>query len=116
MCHVLVIEDEPLVAEYVADLASDGGATSIDFADTEASAIAAALAHRPSIIMSDVKLAEGTGPNACWSIIEQLGEVPVIFITGTREDCEPCQYASAILDKPIVAAEVIAAFRRVAPN
>ncbi|WP_310106418.1 response regulator [Sphingomonas sp. BE138] len=115
MCHVLVIEDEPLIAEWVSDLASDGGATSIDIADTQAGAIASARQNPPALILSDVKLAEGTGPMACSVILEELGERPVIFITGTPEECQPCHYASAILGKPIVPHEVVGAFRRFAP-
>ena len=34
MCHVLVIEDEPLIAEYVAALAEMAGATSSTIVDT----------------------------------------------------------------------------------
>ena len=63
MCHVLIIEDEPLVAMDVeALLFADNGATSFAFAETERGAVAAALVQRPEFIISDVSLTQGTGP------------------------------------------------------
>lgn len=115
MCHVLVIEDEPLIADYVCDLASDAGATSTDIASTPAEALAMALARTPAVILSDVKIIDGTGPEAVAEIRSQLGPLPVIFITGTPEACQPCEYAAAILTKPIIAHHVVSAFRLVAP-
>ena len=47
MCHVLIIEDEPLVALTIQDMLEDEGATSFDIAATQADAVAAALHHRP---------------------------------------------------------------------
>lgn len=115
MCHVLIIEDDWLIGEDIESIARDGGATSVDRAETENEAVAAALAHPPAVILSDVKLAQGTGPNAVWSIRAQLGECPVIFITGTPDACEPCDYAHAILAKPLRPAEISAAFKTAAP-
>ena len=110
MCHVLIIEDEPLVAMQVRDLLEDEGATSFAFAETEEGAVAAAIAHHPVLITSDVKLARGNGPFAIQEIHRQLGEIPVIFITGTPEDCKPCNPPGKILGKPLIEAELVAAF------
>ena len=115
MCHVLVIEDEWLIGEHIEAIAREGGASSVDRAETEQEAIDAALANPPAVILSDVKLAKGTGPNAVWAIRERLGACPVIFITGTPEACEPCDYAHAILEKPLQPDRIISAFRAVAP-
>lgn len=115
MCHVLVIEDEPLIADYVCDLATNAGASSIDVASTPKEAVTLALATPPAIILSDVKIIDGTGPEAVVEIRRHLGPLPVIFITGTPEACDPCDYAAAILPKPIVPHLVVNAFREVAP-
>jgi two-component system, response regulator PdtaR len=115
MCHVLIIEDDWFIAEHIEEVARDGGATSVDRAETEADAICAAVANPPSVILSDVQLAEGTGPAAVWEIRSRLGPCPVIFITATPEACEPCDYAAAILRKPIAPPEVIRIFQTVAP-
>lgn len=115
MCHVLVIEDEWLIGEQIEGIARDGGASSVDRAETEQEAIAAALAHPPAVILSDVKLADGTGPSAVWTIRSRIGPCPVIFITGTPEDCKPCDYAHAILDKPLQPHRIMSVFREIAP-
>lgn len=83
MCHVLIIEDEPLIAEVLRCLLEGEGASSFDYADTEEGAIAAAVGRRPDIITSDVKLLAGTGPRAVNAIHNQLGDIPVIFVTAT---------------------------------
>lgn len=116
VCHVLVIEDEPLIAEFVADIAERAGATSVAMAMTEAEAIAAAASHLPDVILSDVNLKlGGTGPNAVEAIRAGKPQIPVIYITGTPEECEPCDDAVAILNKPIQPELVIAAFTRAYP-
>lgn len=101
MCHVLIIEDDPFVAMHLSALAEDAGATSIEMADTEADAVTAAEGCRPDVILSDVRLIAGTGPQAVARIRKDFGPIPVIFVTGTPEECEPCDYAAAILGKPI---------------
>ena len=115
MCHVLVIEDEPLIADHVCDLALDGGATSTDVATTPSAALSMAMARTPAVILSDVNIIDGTGPDAVAEIRSRLGPLPVIFITGTPEACGACDYAAAILTKPIIPHHVISAFRLVAP-
>jgi len=101
MCHVLIIEDEPFIAMAIQEMLEDEGATTFDFAATEAEAVEAALVRRPELITSDVKLIEGTGPRAVAQIHERLGHVPVIFITATPSDCEPCNPPGVVLRKPL---------------
>jgi CheY-like chemotaxis protein len=73
MCHVLIIEDEPLIALTIQDLLEDEGAASFEIAATEAQAVAAARDHRPNLITSDVKLIEGAGSAAVAAIHKRLG-------------------------------------------
>ncbi|MEO5937811.1 MAG: response regulator [Sphingomonas sp.] len=115
VCHVLIIEDEWLIAEHLSYLAEQAGATSIATACTEDEAVQAALEHLPGIILSDVRLLAGTGPHAVQLIVAAMGDIPVIFITGTPEDCHPCGASSVILHKPIDPAWVMETFRRLAP-
>ena len=115
MCHVLIIEDEPIVAMILQDLLEHEGATSVAIAVTQREAIASALARRPAMITSDVKLIEGTGPAAVQEIHEKLGYVPVIFITGTPDECRPCQPPGVLLTKPMDQRAVAAAFHELVP-
>jgi CheY-like chemotaxis protein len=115
MCHVLVIEDEWIIAEHVAEIAREAGATSIDMAETEQDAIEVARLRPPAVILSDVNLAQGTGPGAVAVIRAEMGPLPVIFITGTPDDCDHYDYAAAVLSKPLAPQEITAAFQRIAP-
>ena len=115
MCHVLVIEDEWYIADHIVYVIAQAGATSIDLATTEIDAVAAALARPPGVIMTDIRLAEGTGPAAVQTIVERLGPVPVIFVTATPEECTSCDPPSLVLGKPIRDAALKAAFRELAP-
>lgn len=100
MCHVLVIEDEPMIAEIICDFLRVEGATSFDVAETADEAIQMAAANLPKVITSDIRLARGRGPEAVNVIRALHGELPTIFITGTPHECSPCEYAVAVLAKP----------------
>lgn len=115
MCHLLIIEDEWLIADYVTHLAEQAGATSVATACTEDEAVQAAYERLPGIIISDVNLLAGTGPHAVQRIMSALGKIPVIFLTASPEACAPCGSSSAILIKPIDPARLIETFRRLAP-
>jgi CheY-like chemotaxis protein len=114
MCHVLIIEDEPLVAMAIQDILALQGATSFKIVDTEEAAVSAAAANEPSVITSDVKLLEGTGPHAVAKIHKRLGTIPVIFITGSPEECEPCNPPGSIVPKPFTEQAIVAAFLKAA--
>jgi CheY-like chemotaxis protein len=100
VCHVLIIEDEELIALDIEDILARQGATSFDLVDTEQGAVAAALAHRPDIITVDVILRTGFGPSAVDAITESLGPIPVIFITSTPGACRNGALAR-VVRKPV---------------
>ena len=62
MCHVLIIEDEAMIAIDLEHLLEREGATSFSFAASEGEALAAAWERRPDVITSDVTLLEGRVP------------------------------------------------------
>lgn len=114
MCHVLVIEDDFLIADYIIQLVEAAGATSISQAMTQQEAIEQARVRRPKIILSDVQLIEGTGPLAVRAIRAELGAIPVIFVTGTPEACKPYEAPAVVLTKPICEREIAHHFRQLA--
>ncbi len=114
MCHALLIEDEWLIADHLASLIEEAGATSIDQVDSEQDAITAARLRTPEVIVSDVRLRKGTGPSAVMQIIAEHGQIPVIFVTGTPEECRPCAPPGVVLNKPVDDATMIARFREMA--
>lgn len=101
MCHVLIIEDEWLIADYLEELVRDAGATSVSVVDAQSDAIKEATDRQPALILSDVNIREGTGPRAVEQILKVLGPIPVIFVTGNPEQCVPCGPPAVILTKPV---------------
>ena len=101
MCHVLIIEDEWLIADHVALRVEAAGAVSVEVAESEDEAVARALARPPDVIISDVHLAAGTGPGAVERIVATLGPVPVVFMTGEPRAFRPGAPATAVLHKPV---------------
>lgn len=115
MCHVLIIEDEAIVALDIQACLQAHGATSFAFAETEGEAIAAARQRLPEFITSDVQLRVGAGPSAVEAIQREMGCVPVLFITGTPEACKPCEPPARVFSKPMNEAQIGRAFRDLAP-
>ena len=90
MCHVLIIEDDALAAMDIRETVQRAGATSFSFADTHRDAVECARESRPEVIISDVVLASGFGPEAVRAIHAEHGVIPAIFITGTPDQCGGC--------------------------
>ena len=112
MCHVLIIEDEPLIALDLEDLLQRYGARSFSFAESQQSAIDESRINPPDFILSDVALTEGTGPLAVEVIRSELGTIPVIFVTATPEACTPCAQPAQVFRKPLDRPAIGAAFRQ----
>ncbi len=83
--RVLIIEDEPMIAMDIAAIVTDLGHSVVATANTQAKAVEAALAHRPELVLADIRLAGGgSGVEAVREILAAFS-VPVIFITAYPE-------------------------------
>jgi CheY-like chemotaxis protein len=80
--HVLIIEDEPLIASHLEDIVSSAGHRIVANATTAAEARRAYDQHRPTLVLSDVQLGDGSSGIDAVEDILRLGPVPVIFITA----------------------------------
>ena len=117
VCHVLIIEDDAMIALDLESLLEGQGATSFAFAASQDEAIAAAHARRPEVIVSDVTLVEGTGPMAVHEIRSVLGPIPVLYISGTPPAVHADDLLTRSLHKPVDRPAAVSAFhelRRVA--
>ncbi len=114
MCHVLIIEDETLIALDIEDLLEAHGALSFSFANGQQTALNAARITRPDFILSDVSLLEGSGPLAVQAIRHEFGPIPVIFVTATPDSCTPYDLPAQIFRKPMDRPAIGAAFRQMA--
>jgi CheY-like chemotaxis protein len=98
--HVLIIEDEPVIALELEALLSDMGFSSFDIADSPEDALACARATRPDLITADYRIAGGTGVAAVEMIAAAVGEPRVIYVTGNAGQFDPGDHA--VVDKPIL--------------
>jgi CheY-like chemotaxis protein len=105
--HVLIIEDEPVIALELEILLSDMGFSSFDVADTPEDALACAQATRPDLITADYRISSGTGVAAVELITAVVGEPRVIYVTGNAGQFDPGDHA--VVDKPISARALAAA-------
>ena len=80
--HVLIIEDEPIIAMDLEGIVEGLGHKVAAIADTRSSAVAAARSHNPGLVLADIQLADGSsGIDAVTDILNDF-QVPVIFITA----------------------------------
>lgn len=100
MVHILIIEDDLLVALDMQDCVEETGEHTTAVAASEEDAVNCALARRPDLILSDVRLSKGTGPAAVRRIIAHYGSIPVVYITGNPEAVKHIDPDAPILVKP----------------
>ena len=105
-----------MIAMLLQDLLEEAGATSFAFAATEQDAVALAIRQPPSIITSDVRLLEGTGPRAVEQIQQRIGAMPVVFITANPDACGDSGPSSRYLVKPFSVTEAMTVFEAIMPR
>lgn len=109
--EVLIIEDEPIIAMDLEEIVGGMGHTVTSIAATRDEAVAAAETQKPSLVLADIQLADGSsGIDAVKDILGKFS-VPVIFITAfperllTGERPEP----TFLITKPFLSTAVQAA-------
>ena len=80
--HVLIIEDEMLVGMDVFHCLSEIGFDSFAFAGTASQALEQARLKRPDLVTVDVRLLDGDGREAVDNLAHELGDLPIIYVTG----------------------------------
>ena len=82
---ILIIEDEPLIALDLESLVQDIGHRVQGIARTHREAIAEVEKRRPSLVLADIQLADGSSGLEAVNEILNSFQVPVIFITAFPE-------------------------------
>ncbi len=80
--RVLIIEDEPTIANYLEDIVRLGGHEIVGKAATASEALAAFQQYHPNLILSDVQLADGSSGIDVVDAMQHTSPVQVIFITA----------------------------------
>jgi CheY-like chemotaxis protein len=116
MWTVLLVEDEPLIAEVVQEQLLEDGLKVVWASDAfQALAVLASPAERLDALLTDIDL--GPGPSG-FELSRRAREIhpclPVIYVTGSAEaQFAQCGVAgSKLIPKPFRPAEVSAAVRR----
>lgn len=81
--RVMIIEDEAVIAMDIESIVADIGHQVVGIARTRDAAVEMGAAERPDLILADIQLADNSsGIDAVNDLLQELGDVPVIFITA----------------------------------
>ena len=97
--RALIIEQDTWTALMIEGVLRDLGYTIFDFACSCDAAIAAATAHCPDLITSDIRLDSGTGVDAVHAICSDKA-IPVVFVTSTPWEIRHADRTAVIVPKP----------------
>jgi CheY-like chemotaxis protein len=107
--RILIVEDDLLIAMLLQDIVISLGYSVCGIESRESNAVAAALYHRPDLIMTDARLAEGNGISAV-NTIRQTFAVPCIITSGSSLDAELDN--AVMLKKPFRKSDIVMAVSR----
>ncbi|SEL17327.1 response regulator [Roseovarius nanhaiticus] len=83
---VLVIEDEAIIAMDLHSIVTSIGHNVTGIGRTRDAAIELGLKKTPNLILADIQLADNSsGIDAVNALLQQIGDIPVIFITAFPE-------------------------------
>ena len=110
--HALIIEDEMLVGMGMQSVLAQIGFSSFAFASTAAQALEQGRLRRPDLVTADIGLMDGDGLAACRALEAELGQLPIIYVTGQPSDLsgEP---AATVVSKPFTASDIATAYAKV---
>ena len=112
---VLIVEDEPLVALFLTDVAEEQGLAVIGAAATPEAALAVAAETAPHVAIIDANLGARGDGIALAGELQRLHGTRIIFLSGDASlPSNPAVYALkplAVLQKPCPPGELEAALR-----
>ena len=108
--RILIIDDEPSIAELLGDALAGEGHT-VEIAVSGSEGVELALASRYDLVLTDLGMPDVTGWEVAARIREETPEVPVILVTGwgttiSREEVERSGVA-AVVHKPFEIRELL---------
>jgi two-component system, response regulator PdtaR len=117
--NLLIVEDEMLIAMGLKQCVKELGHQVCAMASTEAGAVASAAAHRPDVVLMDLRLAHGgSGTEAACQIYKSFGIRSIVVsanIDATArealQNCEPIAFVA----KPFRSTELDGALRSYHP-
>jgi CheY-like chemotaxis protein len=102
--HVLVVEDDAMLADFLAEALTDDGHVVCGVASTVAEAVALARQHRPEVGIFDMQLRHGErGSDVADRLVASgdLGQMGILYVTGEVERVyREARFGHACLNKP----------------
>jgi DNA-binding LytR/AlgR family response regulator len=112
---VLVIEDETIIARDIEFIVGDLGHRVIGPARTQEEALSLAARARPSVIVADVKLADGSSGIVAVDEMLKTVDAAVVFVTAMPQWLQTGELEPVlVIPKPYTPAQVKAAVARAA--
>jgi len=108
---ILLVEDEPLLRTTVSRILRQAGFQVLTAEDAEEAAFRAKRApHQPELLLCDVRLPDGSGPDVLEELRGKWPTLRCLFISGHTADDELAAATSAValLPKPFTSAELLA--------
>ena len=103
--HVLIIEDENVIAIYVQEYMRDLGFESFSIVSGQDQAIKSALERTPDLIIADFRLEQGTGAEAVKQICKDR-PIPTIYVAALASDVLAADPRAVVLEKPFLSPEL----------
>jgi len=113
--HAFIIEDDYLIAQALQDMLEALGFSSFSFARSEDTAVMGANEQTIDLITADVRLLPGDGVSAVKAICAKR-DIPVIFITGYKDELLDRVPSATVIQKPIDEDELARAVRAALGN
>ena len=113
--HVLLVEDDAILALATEMALRDAGATKVTVCSTTAQALAALRESKPDCMVLDVHLADRDDGWAIAELVSDVGPRPprIVFSTGAPDDIpEEIADLGPVLEKPYDTVELVAALRK----
>ena len=106
--RVLIVEDEALIADMVADALTEAGYEVCGIAASEAEALSLGRQKHPDLAVVDVRLAPGDGRNVARQLAERYATT-VLMATSEAADTLQQIGAQGVLPKPFSPAVIVPA-------
>jgi CheY-like chemotaxis protein len=115
--RILVVEDELLIGEDLSHLLQTSGYEVIGVACSAREAVQMATERQPDLILMDVRIrGDQDGIEAHRLVEEAIGrEVPVIFLTASRDADNRAALRSIVVPKPYLETELLGSIQQFLP-
>jgi DNA-binding response OmpR family regulator len=108
--RVLIVEDEAMITMLLAEVLREMGHEVCATATTEDAAVAAAVLHKPDLMIVDEWLRQGSGISAM-AEINRAGYIPHIFVTGDPLIGKSLGPGTIAIQKPFTISELVKAVK-----